>query len=555
MSQSQKFQIQLHDLYDSDKNFIHKIFINELDVPLFALDSYNNTILHKMILNKDAKGIDLLLANLFNNVYNSDVKKFLLNTQNCQGNTAAHLAIMNDQQNVVKKLDKLGADLSIPNQEEFVIRMTESESGTVEDNTSKHSESDSNMRDLLSKLLISDKKTSMISNHEIPFNLTTISSSEFDTRPQYVQPKHTQARSKPAMPNQTLVFSDTSEITNTPDFINFFKQSLQQQSQPPVQSLMRRQTQQTQQTQQSQPIILSETSDIIDTTDFIRFLKQSRNQVGGGKGPKANKDSGIRGTRTLQNNDTVSNDTNTASDSLGIANIIAQTLAEQSGGRRKKSTNSKSKSKRLTNKLSSQSPRSLRSSRSSRSTSGSSRVRKMKRIMRRSSKRSKSKSRYNSSRSNSPRLNSSRSNSSRSNKPSNDVHVEVIEIIKKMGHSEDDARYLKAGLYQMVKDKFPNLSNTQRSLKLKEITTKDEVDKMAKHLPKLKELVTKAREQRKLEKENSPSKPAKFDRSDKADKADKADKPLKKSSKTKRSKRSKRSKSRRSKSPKRMARY
>jgi hypothetical protein len=54
-----------------------------------------------------------------------------------------------------------------------------------------------------------------------------------------------------------------------------------------------------------------------------------------------------------------------------------------------------------------------------------------------------------------------------------------------MGYSKEDARYIKAEVYQMVKDKFSSLSNIQRAIKLKEVAT---------HLPKLKKLVTEARE-------------------------------------------------------------
>ena len=90
---------------------------------------------------------------------------------------------------------------------------------------------------------------------------------------------------------------------------------------------------------------------------------------------------------------------------------------------------------------------------------------------------------------------------SRKDNPASIIHTEVIDMIKKLGYSEEDARFIKAGLYQMVKEKFDGLSNMQRALKMKELTTEDEVKKIEKHLPKLKEIVSKAIEQRKLEKE------------------------------------------------------
>jgi pantothenate kinase len=111
-----------------------------------------------------------------------------------------------------------------------------------------------------------------------------------------------------------------------------------------------------------------------------------------------------------------------------------------------------------------------------------------------------------------------------------------------MGHSEDDARYIKAGLYQQIKDKFPNLSNMQRAIKLKEMANAEEVKKIVVHLPKLKELVTKAREQRSKERESSEKsakapKKTKASKESKEPKASKEAKPKKESKKASRTKR------------------
>jgi len=51
---------------------------------------------------------------------------------------------------------------------------------------------------------------------------------------------------------------------------------------------------------------------------------------------------------------------------------------------------------------------------------------------------------------------------------SSDIHSEVIEIIRNLGYSEDDARVLKAGLYALVKQTHPELKNYERALKMKE---------------------------------------------------------------------------------------
>lgn len=96
-----------------------------------------------------------------------------------------------------------------------------------------------------------------------------------------------------------------------------------------------------------------------------------------------------------------------------------------------------------------------------------------------------------------------RDSSSSLSRPSNDLHQEVVDIlINKYSLSKEEAGYVKAGLYHMVKEKFANLSNIQRAIKLKEsANNEDEVKKMIKELPKLKDVVTKARELRQKERE------------------------------------------------------
>lgn len=85
------------------------------------------------------------------------------------------------------------------------------------------------------------------------------------------------------------------------------------------------------------------------------------------------------------------------------------------------------------------------------------------------------------------------------NNTSNDLHKEVLDIIIKYGYSEDDARYIKAGLYAEVKKKFSNLSNLERAKKLKEFSTESNIKDYGstKKLTKLKQEVDKAREDRK----------------------------------------------------------
>ena len=363
MSYNQKFQKELHDLYDSDPKFITKLLEYQIIVPLTSKDKYGNTILHKMIEKKDFKNIDLLLQNLNLNIYDNNTKLFLLNSKNDSGNTPVHIAVMKDLQIVAKQLDKAGADLSIPNSNDLVISMSDSETETNINIDSKNKLSSSKSNTNYNRNILGNN-----------FELDTITSE-----------------------------SQESNIS-------------------------------------------------VDTVAFIDFLKSK--QLVEQNGGKQSKNS-IKGKRNINNDNKINVDT--ATDSLGISHLIQEYLDNQNGGKKKKSK--KVKSSRLT--------------KSSESASSS-----------------------------------SRSNLSRKTNDASKIHEDVVNIIRnmlpKLGNNDpNDAIYVKAGLYAMIKEKYPNLSNLQRANKLKDLTTEDEIKKILNILPKLKESVTKAREQRKIEKENS----------------------------------------------------
>jgi hypothetical protein len=86
-----------------------------------------------------------------------------------------------------------------------------------------------------------------------------------------------------------------------------------------------------------------------------------------------------------------------------------------------------------------------------------------------------------------------RRKSSRQKKLSSELHDNVIEMIKKVGYSKEDAIYIKAGLYNKVKTQYPELSNLKKAEKLKEIATQSEINNMASNLDELKRKVDDAR--------------------------------------------------------------
>ena len=401
-----KIESNLITLYLNNQDFIHLLFkYNLVNFSLTPVDDKGNTLLHHMIYNKDYVCIELLL-NHITNINNESYKKSVLDAQNDAGNTPLHLAVINGLQDVAKKLDKCGADVTIPNNDDLVIRLSDSEARSEARSVSRN-RSRSSSRNRKSESL-------------------------------------EQILQKLLVPKQNNL-EDSSEI----DTLSIFEK---------LPGRGKRMTGREQRmTRREEPMLMN--SSEVDTNKFLEFIMNQR----GGQNQE------INGSRKLKKSKKSVNSVNsdTASDSLGIA----QLLTKQIGGIKH------------SRKYSSRSSRSAKSSRSTKS----------------------------------------KKLSSRDNNPSSIIHNEVIEIIKKMGFSEDDARYIKAGIYNEVKVKFENLSNVQRALKMKELTTSDKVKTVAKDLPKLKEAVNKAREMRKAQDNNQPK-----DQKEKEDKKVKKDKKEKK---------------------------
>ena len=135
MFSNRKLEKELPKLYLTDRDFIHKLLNYEIAIPLLSKDKHNNTLLHSMIMESDFKGIDLLLSNIKNDsIYDAQYKNKVLNLQNSEKNTPIHLAVICGLQNVAKKLDRLGVNKTIPNANDLIIKMTETESNSDSDN-------------------------------------------------------------------------------------------------------------------------------------------------------------------------------------------------------------------------------------------------------------------------------------------------------------------------------------------------------------------------------------------------------------------------------------
>ena len=56
-----------------------------------------------------------------------------------------------------------------------------------------------------------------------------------------------------------------------------------------------------------------------------------------------------------------------------------------------------------------------------------------------------------------------------------DIHEQVINMIRDLGYSEDEANVIKAGLYNYVKTEHPDLNAKARAEKMKNYVTKKHI--------------------------------------------------------------------------------
>jgi hypothetical protein len=103
-------------------------------------------------------------------------------------------------------------------------------------------------------------------------------------------------------------------------------------------------------------------------------------------------------------------------------------------------------------------------------------------------------------------------------KQSSELHDKTFNEIMKLGYSIDDSKLIKAGLYSMVKEKYPDLNNYTRAEKMLEMVNKDIIEKI--NLSKLKKLI----EKNKKDKDDKKEKNNKDDKDNKKEKKEKKEK-------------------------------
>ena len=91
------------------------------------------------------------------------------------------------------------------------------------------------------------------------------------------------------------------------------------------------------------------------------------------------------------------------------------------------------------------------------------------------------------------------SSRSKFKKQSSELHDRAVDEIMKLNYSIEDAKLIKAGLYNMVKEKYPDLNNYARAEKLLELVTKENIEKI--NLSKLKKLIEKNKKEKETQKD------------------------------------------------------
>lgn len=124
--------MNLVDIYNANPEFIRQLGgfrMIETNKLVGSADAEGNTLLHKAAMNNDMTTFNSVRATLPENA--QECARFL-NTQNTNGDTAAHIAVRNGNYAMVTAMKQLGADLSIANKNQEYIMSTESSENVFE---------------------------------------------------------------------------------------------------------------------------------------------------------------------------------------------------------------------------------------------------------------------------------------------------------------------------------------------------------------------------------------------------------------------------------------
>lgn len=124
--------MNLVDIYNRNPEFVRQLGgFRMLDAKILgeSVDGEGNTLLHKAAMNNDMTTFNSIKAALPENL---QARASFMNTQNSQGDTAAHIAVRHGNHAMVTAMRNLGADLTISNNNNEYIMSSESENMNTE---------------------------------------------------------------------------------------------------------------------------------------------------------------------------------------------------------------------------------------------------------------------------------------------------------------------------------------------------------------------------------------------------------------------------------------
>ena len=131
------FETKLHQVYKDNRIFIKMILdYNLINFSLCVCDKNKNTLLHLIVKDNDNDLFLSYLNHLKNANYSKEYKKNLIDATNDELNSPIHLAVINNNQMMAEKLYRLDAITDRPNRYGFAVKYSETET----DNMSQHSE-------------------------------------------------------------------------------------------------------------------------------------------------------------------------------------------------------------------------------------------------------------------------------------------------------------------------------------------------------------------------------------------------------------------------------
>ena len=495
-------------LYKKDKNNFEEMLKNNLVNPKVLMEQNNNgeTVLHHLIKSNDNKCVENVLNFVKNNLSRTEKQKFI-DTQDENGNTAFHLATQKRAFEIATLLDIYGANKKIPNNNNEIIDVdTEFTDSSDQINCGDRQKinklvhniikPNKNYNNFSEELIpVQQKKNKMLleKEEEWPKTLDDVNETDNTDRSLSIElenlilsesPKKKSKRennltespkSDLELPESfdDIILTDSSKSKSDSNkkknfinnfFDNFF--SSKQKGGQRDKTSLNLSDKYTSDFNSSSTINLNENMSEFETStsEFLKYIDNKINQQGGRKIKSSSKSKGKSKSKSKSRN-MKSLSSSSSSFSLSDDNRSNSKSSESSFSSDLSSLDSESSFNSKSSDLSSLGSNSSVSDLDmiSLSSFGFSKLKggaKRKQTKKTKKTKGSKKSKY---------------SVSREFSKADELHKEVIKIIQDLGYSEQEARIIKAGLYSYTKDKHPELSNYERSVKMKSYATQQHI--------------------------------------------------------------------------------